>query len=632
MLKSDASYTEHRFFLLPLPNPKLQTNQCLPNMRLMPLFLLLLLAVPTWAQNREFRAAWIATVNNIDFPSRKGLTAQQQQTEFLNLVNMYQQAGFNAVVVQIRSNGDALYPSALEPWSEVLTGVQGQSPQPYYDPLAFMIAACRQRGLEFHAWFNPYRAVANVITAKLDSTKHVAIKHPDWLLAFGNLRILDPGIPEAREYVMKVVMDVVRRYDVDGVHFDDYFYPYPSTGLSYNDDATYARYTRGITNRADWRRDNVNRLVRQLGDSIRTAKPWVKFGISPFGIWQNFSTTQPLGSDTRGLQGFTDIYADSRLWIREGWVDYLAPQIYWNIGYSVADYAKLVPWWSRNAGDRHLYIGQAAYRINSSDVNWQRPVEMPDQLRLNKRYPQVQGSIFYNTTSLKNNPLGFLDSLRQHFYRTPALLPNMLWKSTLSPQPPTQLMARTENQNVLLTWQRPIKAVQELEKVRGYAIYRFADNEPIDLKQPRALLAITPNDTVAFLDNDPNRPANATYVVTALNRLHQESQPSNAARLGDLTNSKQDTPIRGWLSVSINPFSGQLTATYALPQANAVRIWLIDGAGREVATLYTSALQPVGVHTARYDLPTLTPGMYVCVLQTPGALLSKKVMVNARSR
>ena len=307
------------------------------------LFYLILFTAYSQNPKREFRGAWIATVGNIDYPTSKTLTTAQQQAEFISILNQHKQAGINAVMVQIRTNGDAFYPSELAPWAEWLTGRQGKAPDPYYDPMAFMLTECRKRGIEFHAWFNPYRAVSNVNTSFLDA-KHVALKHPEWLLPYGNLRVLDPGNPEVIKHVTQVVMEVANKYDIDGVHFDDYFYPYPTTGVVLNDSATYAKNSRGILKKADWRRDNVNLLVKAISDSLKLVKPWVKFGISPFGIWQNKSTAQPLGSATGGLESYNDIYCDSRIWLQNGWVDYIAPQIYWNIGFSVADFAILVPW------------------------------------------------------------------------------------------------------------------------------------------------------------------------------------------------------------------------------------------------------------------------------------------------
>lgn len=265
----------------------------------------------TLAQNpkREFRGAWIATVSNIDYPSSKTLPSAQQQAEFIKLLDLHKQAGINAVMVQIRTNSDAFYPSKFAPWSEFLTGKQGKAPEPFYDPVAFMINECKKRGIEFHAWFNPYRAVANITTSVLDP-KHIANIRPDWLLAYGNLRVLDPGNPEVIKHVTQVVLEVSNTYDIDGVHFDDYFYPYPVTGQTLNDSATYAKNSRGILNKADWRRDNVNILIKNISDSLKLKKPWVKFGISPFGIWQNKTSSQPLGSATNGLQGYSDIYCD----------------------------------------------------------------------------------------------------------------------------------------------------------------------------------------------------------------------------------------------------------------------------------------------------------------------------------
>ena len=435
------------------------------------------------APKREFRAAWIATVFNIDFPSKATLTPAQQRAEFVNLIAAHQAAGLNAVVVQVRSACDAFYPTALEPWSEYLTGKQGQAPQPLYDPLAFMIAECHGRGMEFHAWFNPYRAIPDVTTAKIDSSRHVAALHPEWILPYDKLRVLDPGQAEVRAYVVEVVLDVVRRYDIDGVHFDDYFYPYPKAGFSLNDDASFQKDPRGFSNRADWRRDNVNLLIRQVYDGIRAAKPWVKFGVSPFGIWQNQSAAQPLGSPTNGTQSYHDVYCDAREWAKQAWVDYLAPQLYWHIGFSAADYAKLAPWWAQNAFGRNLYIGQAAYRVQTATSAWQQPDQIPNQIRLNRQLPGVQGSIFYNTNTLLKNPLGLLDSLDRHFYKNPSLQPLMPWKDAVAPPQPLALTAVPGSKGVLLSWKKPATGAGELDKIRQYAVYRFLDNAPVDLNQ-----------------------------------------------------------------------------------------------------------------------------------------------------
>jgi uncharacterized lipoprotein YddW (UPF0748 family) len=625
---------------VPLPTrfPTMRKHYpCGPIGWLLPFLFFCLLARNALAQapKREFRAAWVATVGNIDWPSRSGLSATQQQAEFINLLNQHQQAGLNAVVVQVRANADALYASPLEPWAEMLTGRQGQAPG--YDPLAFMIAECRKRGLEFHAWFNPYRAVSNATTAQL-APNHVALQHPDWLLSQGSLRILNPGLPAVRSYVTSVIMDVVRRYDIDGIHFDDYFYPYPPAAgtLPFNDDAAFAAYGQNFTSRADWRRDNVNRFVRQVADSIRAAKPWVKFGISPFGIWQNRSTAQPQGSATSGLQSYSDIYADSRLWVQQGWVDYVAPQLYWNIGLAAANYEVLVPWWAGvvqsspavGGSNRHLYIGQAAYRVGATGENatWQQPGHMPAQLRLNRRTVGVQGSIFYNTNTLNRNPLGLRDSLQTTaFYKHPALRPAMPWKSSPAMPAPTQLQAQREGNRVLLRWQRPATGPTELERTRQFAIYRFAEGQAISTDDPSALLAITPADTTVFEDSNVPGGRTVRYVVTALNRLHAESPASSVATAAPLLTT-EPAPVGLALRLSPNPAGDRVLIEYDLPMSGRVALFIRDAAGR-VVTNVPEREQESGTYSILFRPTQLADGVYLVVFQANGQQIARRLMV-----
>ncbi len=584
------------------------------------LLLIILRLHHAYAQpKREFRGAWVATVGNIDWPSSKTLTAAQQQAELVTILNSHQQAGMNAVVVQVRSVCDALYPSTLEPWTEVLTGKQGQSPG--YDPLAFMIAECRKRGLEFHAWFNPYRAVTNITTANLDPT-HVVRRKPEWLLAQANLRILNPGLPDVRQYVTSVIMDVVRRYDIDGVHFDDYFYPYPVTGQSFNDDSTFVRHNRGLTNRADWRRDNVNLLVKQVSDSIRAVKPWVKFGISPFGIWQNRTTAQPNGSATSGLQGYNEIFADSRTWIQAGWLDYIAPQLYWHIGNAAADYGVLVPWWNavmQSANGRHLYIGQAAYRVGASGepAGWQQPNQMPTQLRLNRQTPGIQGSIFYNTTSLNRNPLGLRDSLRTNFYARPALRPAMPWKAAPNPPQPTDLTATVTNNTVDLRWKVLTGSVAPNfpPPIWQFVVYRFEGNTAGDRNTAANIRAITPDATTQFVDNDLKPGVTYTYAVTTLDRLHNESNPSNAVQSQLVT--AQEPVLATQFVNAPNPFSGETELRYTLTRPAEVSLRITDLNGREVTRL-VNAGQLAGEHRSVWAARGAAPGVYFAELIVDG--------------
>ena len=489
---------------------------------------------------RELRAAWIATYVNIDWPTSRTLTPAQEQAEFITRLNEHKATGMNALFVQVRSQCDAMYPSPYDPWSADLTGTQGTAPSPYYDPLEFMINESRKRGMEFHAWMNPYRALASATTANLNAlaANHVVKLHPEWIMkatpATGNQQyILNPGAPEVWEYVIGVVMDVVRRYDLDGIHFDDYFYPYPATG-TYNDDSVYNIHNRGIANRADWRRSNVDTLVKRLNDSIKTVKPWVKFGISPSGIWLSLANDAVNGSNTSSgaIQHYKDLYANSRKWLQQGWLDYIAPQIYWYIGQTGSDYNILAPWWNNNAFGRHIYSGMAGYKVGDAAQNAAFATDntqIPKQIRLNRSLPNIYGNIVYNTTSLRNNKLGFRDSLRTNFYAKPALRPAMAWKDNIAPEPATALNGLYNGSNAAdLTWTKPAATTDELNKVKQFAIYR-SETSPVDIAVAENLIAITFNDTAAFADSTVQTGKTYYYVVTALDRLHNESVVTNTA-------------------------------------------------------------------------------------------------------
>ncbi|GAA2784280.1 family 10 glycosylhydrolase [Nonomuraea dietziae] len=372
---------------------------------------------------RQFRAMWISSVANIDWPSRTGLSVSAQQAEFRSWLDLAVQKRMNAVIVQVRPTADALWPSPYEPWSQWLTGTQGGDPG--YDPLAFMVAEAHARNLEFHAWFNPYRVANHDDPSRLVAS-HPARKNPGWRFAYGGKLYYNPGIPTVRDFIEDAIMDAVTRYDVDGVHLDDYFYPYPVSGQTIPDSATFAQYGGGFSNVADWRRDNVNLLVRELDERIHAAKAHVAFGVSPFGIWRNAST-DPLGSRTSGLQSYDSIYADSRRWVKQGWVDYLTPQLYWHIGHAAADYAVLTAWWSevvRGTGVQ-LYAGQAAYRTGASgqDPAWQDPAELSDHLRVNRAHPEMLGDVYFSAKDVRADRLGGFSRVVADHYSRPALIP-----------------------------------------------------------------------------------------------------------------------------------------------------------------------------------------------------------------
>lgn len=477
------------------------------------LFLLLFSAARAESPKREFRAAWIASVANIDWPSKPGLPAVEQRQEFVRQLNLLQKVGCNAVIVQVRPVSDALYASKIEPWSHYLTGKQGEPPFPYYDPLAFMIEEAHKRNMEFHAWFNPFRALMN--SAKNPNPmSHVTHTHKDWIISYGGKSQLDPGIPEARDYVLSVITDVVKRYDIDAVHLDDYFYPYKVPGKEFADGKSYAKYGHG-TNKEDWRRDNVSRFISLLNTSIKDIKPYVKLGISPFGIWRNKSK-DPTGSDTRGgVTNYDDLYADVLLWIEKGWVDYMMPQLYWEHKHRAAPFEVLQPWWYEHCYKRHVYYGLGLYRMTDAKSGpWTTAKELLWQLNdIRGRCPN-SGYSFYSASCFNRIKAPIIDSLQNGFAKYPALVPPMTWLDDEAPATPV-LTASGKT----LEWQVKNPTKEQLR----YVIYRFGEKEEIDLERNDRIVSIQQETT--YKDTDASR--KYKYVVTALDRLWNESAASN---------------------------------------------------------------------------------------------------------
>ncbi len=474
---------------------------------------------------REFRGVWIASVANIDWPSRQGLSPVTQMEEFRYILDEHQKTGINAVVVQVRPTTDALYRSGKELWSHWLSGKQGQAPNPPYDPLAFQIEESHKRGMEFHAWFNPYRATHDTISANI-AKDHITKTRPEWFITYGGKKYFKPGLPEVRQYIIDVIMDVVRRYDIDAVHFDDYFYPYP-TKDPYPDDEDFAKYGAGFASKADWRRHNVDEVIRVLSENIKKEKPYVKFGISPFGIWRNQSQ-DPRGSDTKGgINNYDDLYSDVRGWLEKGWIDYNVPQIYFHIGYPVADYAKILDWWTKNSFGKHTYIGVGTYKVNAEPrfKEWSDPRESGRQLRLARATANSHGQVYFSSKSVMANPLGVQDSLRQNYYRNPALLPTMPWLDSIPPLAPTDLKVQNTVEGVSLRWTAPEKA-SDGNTTRYYVIYRVPQGYLINQDNPAHMLAIH-NGGTAYVDKSAKPGERYTYAVTAVDRLHNESSLSD---------------------------------------------------------------------------------------------------------
>lgn len=396
---------------------------------------------------REFRAAWIATVGNSCWPSKPGLTTDQQKAELIAILDRAAALKLNAVIFQVRPACDALYQSSLEPWSEYLTGIQGRAPSPYYDPLAFAITEAHRRGLELHAWFNPFRAHHFQAVSPI-APNHISKIRPDLVRSYGRYLWLDPGEPDVRAYSLHVVMDVVRRYDVDGVHFDDYFYPYPEknfAGLEENfpDQASWKKY--GVASgmsRDDWRRYNVDIFMQQVYHAIKAEKPWVKFGISPFGIWQPQNPPGVIGFDS-----YAKLYADSRKWLAEGWCDYFSPQLYWPIQPPAQSFSALLGWWnSQNTRHRHIWPGIDSLKVGGQ---WQ-PQEIVNQIAITRRYPDA-GHIHWSMSALMKNAA--LDTaLSRVLYQQTALIPASPWLDPVPPAPP-KLSVTTWGQTTHAQWQ-----------------------------------------------------------------------------------------------------------------------------------------------------------------------------------
>ena len=466
------------------------------------------------APKREFRGAWIQAVNG----QWQGIGRDAMQAELTRELNALQADGINAILFQVRVEGDALYESKYEPWSRYLTGQQGQPPSPYWDPLAWMVEQCHARGMELHAWINPYRAKTKGTTAM--ATTHYAIKHPERCFRYEDLMIFDPGIPENRHFICLVAADIVRRYDIDGLHIDDYFYPYPVAGVPIPDDAAYAAYGQG-RDRNDWRRDNVNQFIRELYDVVHITKPWVKFGVSPFGIYRNQRVWHD-GSATNGLQNYDDLYADVLLWVNEGWVDYNIPQIYWEIGNKAADYDTLIRWWSNHAYARPLYIGQDVERtIRFADPQNPEQNQMPRKMALQRGLPGIHGSCQWYARAVADDKGQYGSILRDFYHRTKALQPQMPWIDKKAPGKPRKVKPVWTEDGYILFWTAP-KAKDEMDEARQYVVYRFENGERVNLDNPANIIAITPNTFFKLPYTDGR--TKYTYVVSSLDRLQNESK------------------------------------------------------------------------------------------------------------
>ena len=476
---------------------------------------MLLALVVSAQQKREFRGAWIQCVNG----QFKGIGTDTMQRTLTYQLNELQKDGCNAIIFQVRPECDALYESDLEPWSYYLTGVQGEKPNPYWDPLQWMIDERHRRGMELHAWINPYRAKTK--SPHQNAANHVIVRHPEWTFDYDGLTLLNPAYKECRDYICDVVKDIVERYDVDGLHIDDYFYPYPVVGVEIPDEAQYRAAPNGMKNRDDWRRYNVNMFIQQVYETIHATKPWVKFGVSPFGIYRN-QKSDPNGSKTNGLQNYDQLYADVLLWDANGWMDYCVPQLYWEIGNKAADYDELIHWWNRHLTRTPLYIGEDVERtVKYPDLTNKSQHQLAAKMALHAELPRIQGTVLWYAKAAVDNVGNYGTLLRNNYWRMPALQPLMPHIDKKAPKAPRKLKAvRMDDGEHVLFWMPP-KGKGWQDQAASYVVYRFEKGEPINIDDPSKIVKVTPDCLYMIPAGQHGR---FTYVVTALDRMQNESK------------------------------------------------------------------------------------------------------------
>lgn len=478
---------------------------------------------------REFRGAWIQVVHQSRY---QHMSPDEMKQYFVRLLDELKACNVNAIVFQVRPAADAFYASPIEPWSRYLTGKQGRAPEGQFDPMAFLIEECHKRAMEFHAWLNPYRVTASKFDELYDN--HIYWQNTNRFVQYGNQIYFDPGYPENRAYICRVVKDIVSRYDVDAIHMDDYFYPYPIAGEQFNDDRSFGMYSaaQGFSpsQRADWRRNNVNLLIRELRQTIVATKPWVRFGISPFGIYRNKkSTPDGSGSNTNGLQNYDDLYADVQLWAEKGWIDYLIPQVYWEIGHTAADYETLVHWWANNHKGGHLYIGQDIVRtVKADDVRGRGGNQLDHKMTLQRSLPAIGGACWWPAYEIQDNAGGIADRLKQKEQVHPALVPAYTHLHDKAPKDVKKLKAEWTRDGYILHWVDD-KNKNNPETASYYVIYRFGNKDKENFNDPSKIVAIT-GDPFYKLPYNKGK-TKYKYAVRTVDRFHNESKKGKSVKV-----------------------------------------------------------------------------------------------------
>ncbi|MBN1925177.1 MAG: family 10 glycosylhydrolase [Prolixibacteraceae bacterium] len=492
--------------------------------------------LPTMGQEptkHEFRGIWIATVNNLDWPSSPGISVEQMESEMLNMLDLLEELNFNAVIFQVRPAADAFYHSDTEPWSKWLTGTQGNPLPENWDPLSFIIEECHNRAMELHAWMNPFRVSMDTIMPF--SPQNIANRHPDWVLTYGNKRYLDPGLPEVRDYLNNVVKEVVSKYDIDAIHFDDYFYPYPIPGTDFPDTISFQKFRRNYQPEdiKHWRRENVDLIIEMLSNTIKIKKPHVKFGISPFGVWKNYDEKDELGGSvtSAGNTNYDNLYADVLKWQRLGWIDYLIPQLYWEIGHPAVDYITLCNWWNERAFGRHIYVGHALYKLSEgSSTAWKNEQELPEQVLISRKMKKVKGNAFFRMRYLMGNPLEIQQKIRSRLYTHKAMLPAMPWIDIQPPEVPFKVKPRGffKINKLFIKYKYKINPDKDL---LGYMIYYSTSRDLVNTKTNENLIGFSRDQLIDIWKYEFPVKGPIHLWVTAIDKHHNESTPQGGLKI-----------------------------------------------------------------------------------------------------
>ena len=476
----------------------------------------------------EWRAVWIATVNNIDWPSKPGLDTEAQKKELVEYFDLFKGLNFNAVILQIRPTADAMYVSSMEPWSIYLTGNQNIQPSPLYDPLQFAIEEAHKRGMELHAWLNPYRVCQDTADIAKMNPDHLYFKNPELFVRHGKKLYFDPAYPQTREILVNVVKDMLLRYDLDGIHFDDYFYP----NNDFNDDESFTKYPRGYdaADKMAWRRENVDMVIEMLRDTIKSVKPYVKFGISPYAVWRNLRE-DPRGSDSKSYSytNYDHLHADLLLWMEKGWLDYVLPQLYFNIGYENADFGVLAKWWADYSAGTPVYGGLGTYRLspNARIEAWRDVNEIRRQAEMLRAMEGYGGVCYFNAKNMKDNILSINDVLKE-LYPNPAIIPPLRGFSEDIPETPQNAKVVKMGDYAYIMWDRYNgNHDKEEQKTKYYLVYQFEKGSVPDFSKGEAIIALTGD---GFVEIDANYADSLDYYISALNRLFVEGNPIKVNR------------------------------------------------------------------------------------------------------